>query len=300
MAAEVAGGMDALQEKPFVILYPESISPLVFSEEVVDRIFIAADLRMPQMMGPSIQPGATGPVTLAGAIVQSIAESLMGIVIAQLRKPGTPCGLGVNYPILDMGTGLITVGSPEMSLALCGQAEVARSFGLPSWGLAGGTDSKIIDAQAGIESAFSILSQGLGGLNLIHDVGYMDGAMVVSPEQLVLGNEVIGMTKRFIEGIRVNKGTLAKEIIERIGPGGNFLQEEHTAACFKSELWRPRLLTRQSRVSWEKKGSKSMEQRIREELKKIIETHRPHPLPDKTIAAMDRIIQRQEKAIAGK
>lgn len=300
MAAEVAGGMENLRERPFLILYPESISPLVFPEEVVDRIFIAADLSMPQMMGPSIQPGATGPVTLAGAIVQSIAESLMGLVMAQLRKPGSPCGLGVNYPILDMATGLITVGSPEMSLALCAQAEIARSFGLPSWGLAGGTDAKTVDAQAGIESAFSILAQGLGGLNLIHDVGYMDSAMVVSAEQLVLGNEVIGMAKRFIRGITINDETIAKEVIERIGPAGQYLQDEHTAAHFKNELWRPRLLTRQSRVSWVKKGSKTMEQRIREQLKKIIETHHASPISDKTIEALDKIIRSREAELKNK
>lgn len=103
MAAEVAGGLDALKEKPFLVIYPESISPLVFPEEVVDRMFVAADLGLPMMTGPSIQPGATGPVTLSGAVVQGMAESLMGLVLAQLRRPGCPVGAGCNFGIMDMG-----------------------------------------------------------------------------------------------------------------------------------------------------------------------------------------------------
>lgn len=297
MAAEVAGGMDNLREKPFLILYPEPISPLVVPQDVIDRLFVAADLFMPQMMGPAVQPGATGPVTLAGAITQSVAESLMCVVLAQLRKAGCPCGLGVNYPILDMTTTLMCVGAPEMSLGLCAQAQVAQSFGLPSWGLAGGTDSKVIDAQAGIESAFSILAQGLSGLNLIHDVGYMDSAMVVSAEQLVLGNEVIAMAKRFIRGIEVNQETLAQDVIEQVGPGGQYLDQDHTLKHFKDELWRPKLLTRQSRIAWEKSGSKDMSQRIREELRKIVETHEVPPLPDKTLTTLEKIKKARDQEI---
>ena len=298
MAAEVAGGLDNLRERPFLILYPEPISPLVVPADVIDRLFVAADLFMPQMMGPAVQPGATGPVTLAGAIVQSVAESLMCVVLAQLRKPNCPCGLGVNFPILDMATTLMCVAAPEVSLALCAQAEVAQSFGLPSWGLAGCTDSKVIDAQAGIESAFSILAQGLGGLNLIHDVGYMDSGMIVSAEQLVLGNEIINMAKRFIKGIEVNQETLAREVIEQVGPGGHYLEHDHTLKHFKDELWHPKLLTRQSRIAWEESGSKDMSQRIKEELRKIVETHKIPLLPDKTLAALEKIKKDRDKEIA--
>jgi len=171
MAAEVAGGLENLQQRPFVVFYPEPISPLVWPADVVDRLFVGADLSLPQIQGPTVQFGATGPVTLAGAVVQGTAEALMCLVMAQLRKPGCPFGLGCNFSIFDMAAGLLSMASPEMSLALAAQAEVAQSFGLPTWGLAGSTDAKVLDAQAGIESTFSILAQGLAGLNLIHDVG---------------------------------------------------------------------------------------------------------------------------------
>jgi len=297
MAAEVAGGMQNLQDKPFLIFYPEPISPLVQPEDVIERLFICADLDMPQMQGPSIQFGATAPVTLAGGVVQGTAEALMCLVLAQLRKPGCPCSLGCNFAVFDMAQGLLSMAPSEMSLALIAQAEVAQSFGLPTWGLAGATDAKTIDAQAGSESAFSILAQGLGGLNLIHDVGYMDSGMVCSPAQLVLGNENVGMAKRFVNGIDVNQDTLAREVIEKVGPGGHFLDQPHTFKHFKNELWMPGLMTRQHSEEWKAAGSKDIAAVIQERLADILKNHEVPALPDKTLAALKGICDKGRKEV---
>jgi trimethylamine--corrinoid protein Co-methyltransferase len=297
MAAEVAGGLENLQAKPFLIFYPEPISPLVQPEDVIDRLFICADLNLPQMQGPSIQLGATGPATLAGGIVQGTAEALMCLVLAQLRNPGCPCSMGCNFSVFDMSSGLLSISCPEMSLALAAQAEVALSFGLPTWGLAGATGAKVLDAQAGAESAFSILAQGLGSLNLIHDVGYMDDGMVCSAAQLVLGNENIGMTKRFARGIEINQETLAREVIEKVGPGGHFLAETHTLNHFKDEFWRPGLMARGDRETWIQQGSKDMQAVIQEKLVDIIENHAVAELPGATLDAFAKIKAKGEKAL---
>jgi trimethylamine--corrinoid protein Co-methyltransferase len=289
MAAEVAGGLEALQRRPFLMAYPEPISPLVFPTEVVDRMFVAADLFMPQIPGPSAQIGATSPVTMAGTVAQSIAEALMSLVLVQLRKPGAPCCLSGNIGVFDMRTALLALAGPETSLGLAAQAEVAQSFGLPTWGLAGATDAKLLDAQAGIESAFGVLAQGLAGLNLIHDVGYLDSGMVCSAEMLVMGNEVIGMAKRFIQGIEVSPETLARDVIEEVGPGGHFLQEMHTVRHMRNELWMPRLLARQHRDIWQAEGSKDMAQRVGERAREIIDSHQVQPLQDKTLTALAKL-----------
>lgn len=146
MAAQVAGGMDKLRQKPFLALYPEPISPLVQPEETVDRIFAAADYFIPQVPGPAVQMGATGPMTMAGVVTLITAESLMCLVLAQLRQPGCPVCLSGNVQILNMSTGVFGVGYPEMSLGISAQAEVAQSFDLPTWGYAGCTDAKGVDA----------------------------------------------------------------------------------------------------------------------------------------------------------
>jgi len=297
MASVVAGGPERLRERPFVMLYPEAISPFVFPQEVVERIFIAADRFMPQVPGATAQPGATSPMTLAGSVVQITAESLIHITLAQLRQPGCPVAMSGNVGILDMATALMAFGAPEGSLGLAAQAQVAQSFGLPTWGLAGATDSKRLDAQAGIESTFSIFSQALAGLNLIHDVGYMASGMACSCEQLVMGNEIIGMTKRFVQGIRVDADTLARDVIDTVGPGGNFLGQRHTVDHLRKELWQASILNRQPIVAWQQHGEATMEDRVGDEVRHIVETHDPSPLDSKIIDEIDRLKREGEKEI---
>jgi trimethylamine--corrinoid protein Co-methyltransferase len=291
MASEVAGGVDVLKEKPFIIAYPEPITPLVFPNEVIEKMFFTADLEMPQIPGPVVQIGVTGPVTLASGLAQLMAESLMALTLVQLRKPGAPCFLSGNFAGFDMATSNISVGAPELSLGVAAQAEVAQSFGLPTWGVAGGTDAKILDAQAGVEGTFSILVQGLAGLNLIHDVGYMDGSMMCSAAMLVLGDEVIGMTKRLVRGIEVNADTVNRTLIEKVGPGGSYIQDEHTFNNFRKELWLPSLMTRQRYNDWQARGAKNTAQRVQEKIDKIMATHKIAPLPDKVLTALEKIKQ---------
>ncbi|MCG8632645.1 MAG: trimethylamine methyltransferase family protein [Desulfobacterales bacterium] len=300
MASVVAGGREELSRKPFIIAYPEAIAPLHFPDDVISRIFVAADRFVPQLAGSTVQAGATGPVTLAGVVTQITAESMIHITIAQLRKKGCPVSMSGNVGILDMRTALMTMGAPENSLATIAQAEVARSFNLPSWGLAGATDAKRLDVQAGIDSTFSILSQGLSKLNLIHDVGYMASGMACSLEQLVMGNETCGMTKRFAEGITVTKETLARQVIENVGPAGHFLAQKHTMDHFKTELSSANLMNLQSLSTWESAGCPTMEERVQEEIKMILDTHKPEPLSDKVISELDRLRKEGEKEIRAK
>ena len=297
MAAEIAGGQEQLQKKPFLVLYPEPISPLVLPGEVVDRMFIAADRRMPQMAGPAIQLGATAPVTLAGGVVQGLAESLMCLTIAQIRNPGCPVGLGCNFGAFDMRRGLMSDGAPEMSIALAAQAEVAQYYGLPTWGLAGCTDAKVLDAQAGAEAMFHIMAQGQSGLNLIHDVGYMDMSMVCSVAQLVLGNETIGMTRRFLRGFELSAEQMARDLIAEVGPGGQFLANPHTFKHFKHELWQTQIFTRDTMDAWKQKGEQGTETRIQEKIRKILDTHTVPPLPDPVIETMCKMKISGEKKL---
>jgi trimethylamine---corrinoid protein Co-methyltransferase len=294
MAAIVVGGMDELRKRPFILSYPEPISPLIFPGEVVEKMLVASELGLPQIPGTTVQPGTTAPVTLAGAIVQLIAEGLVSLVLIQLANPGSPCFLGGNLNIFDMNTTLMSIAAPEMSLGIAAQAEVARSLGLPTWGLAGSTDSKLVDAQAGLESAFSILAQGMAGLNLIHDIGYLDMAMACSAEMLVMGNEIVGMSRRLINGIEINAETLASEIIKKIGPGGNYLKSPHTRAHYRNELWFTDLLTRVHYNRWQVDGALDLAARIRAKIKEINESHVVPALPVEIIEQLQSFIQEKE------
>jgi len=297
MAAQVAGGMDRLRERPFLVAYPEPITPLVYPREAAEKLLYTAGLGLPVIAGPAPQAGGTTPVTMAGTLVLLNAEALMGLTLSQLKNPGTPYVLGGGASIMDMATGQKPLAAPEMSLNLVAYGDIARSYGLPTWGLAGASDAKTIDQQAGIESAFSCLAQALGGINLIHDVGYLDMGMICSVEMLVMGDEVIGMVKRFLKGVEVNPETIAREIIAKVGPGGNFLQEEHTCRLFRKEHWIPSLMTRQTYDAWEEEGRKTMGERIQEKVRHILETHRAAPLPDKTLMELERLKKEGEREL---
>lgn len=300
MAEEIAGGRNRLREKPFLVAYPEPITPLVMPEEVAERIFVAADRFIPQMMGPAVQLGATGPVTIPAAVAHGTAESMMCVVLAQLRNPGCPVGLGCNFAAFDMANGLITTGGPEMSLALAAQAEVAQSFGLPTWGLAGATDSKVLDAQAGVEATFHIMAQGLSGVNLIHDIGYMDGSMACAAEQLILGDEIVGLVKRFTRGLEFNPNQIARDILAQVGPGGEFLSHDHTVKNFRNELWQTTIFTRKNRLDWENAGRRETYVRVREKINHILETHQPQALPDAVLDNLERMKSEGEKELTCK
>jgi trimethylamine--corrinoid protein Co-methyltransferase len=296
MAAVVAGGMDALAAKPFVVAYPEPITPLTYPHEVVERILVAADLWQPQIPTGTQQPGATAPITLAGALAQCAAESLMAVVLVQLRQKGAPVFMASNFGGFNMDTGIMSMAPPEASLGLAAQAQLAQAVGLPTWGLAGATDSKLIDAQAGAEAAFSMLAQALAGLNLIHDVGYMDMGMCCSCDMLVMGDELIGWVRRFLRGIPVDEAAIGLDVIRQVGPAGNYLMQKQTLHHFREEYWRPALFSRVGRDAWAKKGGADLRDKVHDKVIDLLDRHRPEPLPTAVTDELQRIIKR----VAGK
>ena len=288
MAAEVAGGKENLKTRPFVISYPEPISPMTYPEDVIDKMYLSADWGVPQITCGGGQLGATSPVTLAGSLVQMLAEVMMSITIIELHKPGSPVFLAANFGMFDMRTGLNGMASPEASLLHGALAEIARFFGLPSWGYAGTTDSKVLDAQAGLEGVFTMATQGLAGVNVIHDVGYMDMGMICSADMLVMGNEAAGMIKRYALGIDTSPENLALDVIQSVGAGGNYIQQPHTFKNFK-DCWYSELFARGSYSAWESSGKKSLADKCSEKVKQILETHQP--------LALDEDIQKRIKEI---
>lgn len=280
MAAEVVGGRSNLSNRPFIISYPEPISPMTYPEDIIDKMYLSAEWGIPQITCGGGQLGATSPVTLSGSLVQMLAEALMSITLVQLRNPGAPIFLAANFGMFDMQSGLCGMASPEASILHGALAEIGRFFGLPSWGYAGTTDAKVLDAQAGIDCTFTMMAQGLAGVNVIHDIGYMDMGMICSAEMLVMGNEVAGIIKRFVSGLSTEPEQMAQDVIRKVGAGGNYLQERHTLKHFK-ECWYSDLFARGSYNAWEAGGKKNLDDRCREKVKAILDTHHPLALDDK-------------------
>lgn len=294
MASAVVGGLEKLIQKPFILSYSEPISPLTQDEEATKKLLLAAQYGIPIIHTPCPQGGATAPVILAGEIVQANAENLGSLVIAQLKRKGVPFFVGGVLSIMDMSTASLAYGAPEKDLILSAYMDIAHYYGIPTWGTAGCTDSKILDGQAAIEATFSCLFSSLSGANLVHDTGYMESGKTGSLEMIVMVDEIIGYIKRIMRGIRVDEETLATEIINDVGAGGNFLTHEHTLKHFKDEIWEPTLADRQLYSRWVDDGSKTMSDRIRDKVRHILHTHVSHPFPEKAEEKIEEIMTRLE------
>jgi trimethylamine--corrinoid protein Co-methyltransferase len=296
MAAAVAGGKDQLRFKPFIIHYSEPTSPLMQPKDALERLMICAEERIPLVYTPGIQAGATGPATLAGTLVCGNAEVLAGLVVHQLVRPGAPFIHGGCFTIMDMKSANYSLGgSPEWYLMNVAIKEITSFYKLPLFGTAGCTDAKVFDEQAAVEIGQNILIAALCGANLVHDLGYMECGLTASWEEIVVGNEIIGQVKRFMQGIRVDQETLALDVLDRVGPGGHFLGEEHTFLHFKSEHWSPKLFDRKYHSVWQAEGGLTLGEKARLEVKRILEEHKVSELPQSVLKQMDDILNKARR-----
>lgn len=271
MAYIRVGGEKEWLKGPIFSLYIEPVSPLSHSVEVIDKLLFSADKRIPFVYTPCPLAGATSPSTLAGTAVQALTESLLGIVLSQLRRPGAPLIIGGLMSNMDMRTAVYSYGSPEMALLSAAYTQITKWLGVPMYETAGCSDTKVYDGQAALESTINIATAALAGGNMIHDVGYMEQGLTSSPELYVASNETIGRVKRILRGIPVNDETKALDVIEEVGPGGHFLAHDHTFNRFKTEIWSPEIVNRQSYEEWEAAGSKTYHERVNEKVISILE-----------------------------
>jgi trimethylamine--corrinoid protein Co-methyltransferase len=289
MAEAVAGGADRLRLAPFLLAYLEPSSPLQHSETVLGKLLMMADKGLPFVYAPGPVEGASAPVTSAGSLVMANAEVLSGITIAQLRSPGTPVVYGSGSGPLDMKTTVATYSSPEFMLHCRAFNELGQRFyRLPTWGFSGCTDAKRPDAQAGADSGLWVLWTILSGANLVHDVGYVESGMTCSLEMMVIGDEIIGFARRLAAGISITPETLALDAIHRVGPGGDYLTDDHTLRHYR-ECWYPRVFDRLSHQSWQAAGGLSAVDRARDLAREAIANHRPKPLPEGALETMRAI-----------
>ena len=294
MAESVAGGADVLRSRPFAALYAQPISPLVFEPVGVEKVLYVAEKGLPLVYKPAVIGGASGPTTYAGQLALCNAEALTGLLLAQLKREGTPVVYGGGFAPLDMRTTVAASSSPEHCLLNAARAELAHYYGLPNFSYAGDSASKVCDEQAAAEAAISILIAALSGANLIHDVGYLDSHLTSSFDQLVMCDEILAMVKRMMEGIRVDDESLAVEVIDQVGPGGHFLAEKHTLRHFK-ENWYPTLMDRSMYESWLGNGGKRLGEVVNEKVREILATYEPEPLSEDVKAKLVMIIEEAEK-----
>ncbi len=294
MATLISGGAERFRQAPSIAALSSARSPLCYDDDTLDKIIFCAQKGIPQVLYPGLQAGATSPATFAGTIVQGSAESLGGLVIAQLVRTGAPVVYGALTTIMDMVTAIFSYGAPEMSLMTAAMSQMAKHYHLPFFGTAGCSDAKFPDdPQAVVEGTVSCLNSALSGANLVHDHGFLDHSALISPHYLVLIDEVLSMVNQYMRGIPVNADTLALDVIDRVGPGGHYLEEEHTMRHFRN-VWYSDLFDRSNFDKWREQGSICFTERLREKTRKLMD-HHAEPLPAEIIREMDHMEKQWHK-----
>ena len=291
MAVAVAGSRDELRRRPLLSFNVCFVSPLKFSKTNTEVLVECAKQGIPAFIESDPQSGATAPVTIVGAMVQQNAEPVGAATLAQLVNPGTPVVYTHAPTIMDMRVAEISEGAPERGLFHTITAQVARHYGIPACCVAGLTDSKTVDVQAGYEKAFHFAIAALCGYNLVYSTtGMLESCLTASYEQSVIDDEIYGMIFRFMRGAEISDRTLteAVEVIRRVGPlGSHYLAQEHTRKNLLSEHWIPKVSNRQRWGVWTRGGSKGAREAAQERAMKILAEHHPTSLRDdvtKTIA----------------
>jgi trimethylamine--corrinoid protein Co-methyltransferase len=300
LAAIECGGAEALVARPRVLGIVNPNSPLVWDELMVDQLMALAELGQPVAITPFLLAGASAPVTLAGGLSLLVAETLAGVAIAQLVRPGTPCILGSFFNGVDMRSGGPSLGLPEMVLTTLAGAQLARRYGLPLRGGGALCSGMTLDAQTATESTMSLWATYLAGCDLVvHAAGWLEGGLTASYEKLVLDLETIRMMDRLAEGLVVDDDQLAFDTIADVGPGGLFLAHQHTLDRFRTDLFMSPLFRSQAYPTWVKQGSRTSDVVATDEWKKLLESYQDPGIDDAVDAALRDQVDRRTRELDG-
>ncbi len=292
MAVMCQGGVDAFNKAPLLGTLNCTISPLSFDNHLVEKDIYAAEKSIPIVHYSGMQLGASFPASLSGGIVMGSAESLSGLVLQQAINPGAPFIFGSFITIMDMKTTVFSYGAIEMAMMVGGMSQLAQRYGLPFFGTAGCSDSKSVDAQAAAEGSLQDLVMAAIGGGLVHDTHcWLDHGSILSPAHLVMGQDILAMVKRFMEGVPISEDTLALDLIDKIGPGGAFLMEPHTMKHFKEVLY-PDLFQRTKAQAPGTKLTETFDDRLRARTIALMNADPKSPLDQ---AIVDDFNRRQEK-----
>lgn len=292
MCEIVAGGEDAFQRKPFATSYINVTAGMLANEEATQRCMYLAEKGLPLLWIPLNIGGANSPTTTAGCMASMNAGTLLGIVLAQLVNEGTPVAVpGWNGGPYNLQT---MVGSYVLADEQGVATSIGRYYDLPVFGLAGSTDSKVLDHQTGAEAVFSLISALFYGGNINHDVGFMDSGLQYSFQLLAMCNEHLGFLRASTKGVLTDDEHLALDVIEELGPEGDYLSHDHTYKHYKDAYY-SRLVDKRQYSIWQEQGATTMEERAAKWVDELLESHQVEPLPEDVQRGIKKIVEREQE-----
>lgn len=283
-----------LKRRPVYAFFSTWQSPLIHTMDDLANCLWAVEQGIPVIYAGGGIAGLNAPITGAGMLVIHLVNTLTGLAVLQLKKRGAAVCIGGVPTPMDLKTARPTYGGPEMSLYSAALSDISQYLNLPFLGTAGASDAKTTDLQAAIESTMQILLSSLSGATLVHDIGFLDCADIGSLEMLVMNDEIIAMTKRIMRGIDVDSDTLMLDLIDEVGPSGEYISNVETVRRCRSEIATLNLMDRDPWVVWEANGAKSMLDRIQLRLRHILATHMAPPVSEGVYARTEAVLAKAE------
>ena len=290
MLVAMVGGEKALAEKPIAVFDVCPSPPLLWSDLTCQNMIDCARSGIPSELVSMPLAGATSMVTIAGAIVQHTAECMSGVTICQLAKEGAPIVWGGSPATFDMREGTTPMGAVGTWMIDTGYTQVGKALHMPTHAYLGMTDAKVVDAQAGLESAGGAIMAALAGVNMVSGAGMMDFESCQSFEKLVIDAEILGMAKRLIAGVERRDDPIALTLIRQRGHRADYLAQPHTLKWFAKEQYIPsEVIDRGSLDGWKRKGAKTAFERAKDRVNKLLTTYQPSPISDALRAELRQI-----------
>ncbi|MGI9462485.1 MAG: trimethylamine methyltransferase family protein, partial [Aestuariivirgaceae bacterium] len=289
MFDQMLGGEETFRERPFCKAHVSPVvSPLNYGEDAVSVVLACIEHNIPINSIIAAQAGATGPATLAAMLAQSTAETLAGLILVNLFAPGHPV-IFSNWPfVIDLRTGAFSGGGGEIAVLNAASAQVSKFYGLPTGVASSMTDSKTIDAQAGLEKGLTSLAAGLAGANMVYEsAGMMASIMGASFDAFAIDNEMLSFVQRILRGIEVTDELLGFETIrDAVYGDGHFLGHEQTLEAMERDYVYPEIGDRETIKVWQDAGATDMQTRASLKVDAILDQHYPPHIDDDTDQAI--------------
>ncbi|MEM9438134.1 MAG: trimethylamine methyltransferase family protein, partial [Pseudomonadota bacterium] len=295
---EILFGKEFVQQNTVMTSLININSPLTFDSVMMGALEVYARNNQACIVSPFIVGGAMAPVSVAGTLVQVLAEVLAGIAYSQLVRPGAPVIFGTFVTSIDMNSGAPTFGTPEASQILYGAGQLARRLGLPFRSGGGLCGSKLPDAQAGYETANTLNAALMGGVNfMLHSCGWLEGGLVSSFEKFVMDADQLGTLHKMAQGVATDENGLAMDALREVGPGGHYLDAAHTHANYKDAFWRSEVLDYKPFETWADEGGRDTQTLAAARVDKLLDAYEEPAIDPAIRQALDAYVAEKKASM---
>jgi trimethylamine--corrinoid protein Co-methyltransferase len=292
----VRGSREELEAKPLAVFSACPTSPIKWSDVTSQNVVDCANWGIPVEFIAMPLSGFMAPVTLVGTLVQHTAETLSGLVISQLTRPGAPVLYGGSPAIFDIRYETTPMGAIETMMIACGYTQIGASLGMPTQAYIALSDAKLLDAQAGIESGIGAVMAALAGINSISGPGMLDFESCQSLEKLVVDNEICGMALRVVAGVEPREDFPATPLIEELIREQHLLIADHTRRHLRDEIGFPGpVIERANRARWLDEGQLTLGERAAAEIERLLASYEPPPLADDVVGELTRLMESEAR-----